>query len=81
MANTAKREGQRSRNTAMFDHEAQLQQALMLPAATAGKMASRASDESLKWVDWPEYLTMVSKLREECGGALQPPFAVLYCAS
>lgn len=40
--------------------------------ANAGKMASRASDESLKWVDWPAYLMMVSKLREECGGVQLP---------
>lgn len=33
-------------------------------------MAGRASDESLKWLDWPQYLAVVEQLRHECGGAL-----------
>ena len=51
--------------------------------ASAGKMASRASDESLKWVDWPAYLMMVFKLREECGGALPSIVMIFdtYCCS
>ena len=28
----------------------------------------RASDESLKWLDWPEYLHTVQELRKECAG-------------
>lgn len=34
----------------------------------AAKVAVRASDESLKWLDWPEYLATVQELRRECAG-------------
>ncbi len=28
----------------------------------------RCADESLKWLDWPEYLALVQELRKECAG-------------
>ena len=32
------------------------------------RVAVRTSDESLKWLDWPEYLQTVHELRRECAG-------------
>jgi len=32
------------------------------------KVASSASDESLKWLDWPQYQQLVQELRKECAG-------------
>ncbi len=32
------------------------------------RVAVRASDETLKWLDWPEYLRTVQELRKECAG-------------
>lgn len=39
------------------------------------------SDESLKWLDWPEYLNVVRELRRECAarapdGSTRPDAAV-----
>ena len=31
-------------------------------------MAVRASDEGMKWLEWPEYLNTVQELRLECAG-------------
>lgn len=36
-------------------------------AKREAKVAGRASDESLKWLDWPQYLAVVEQLRHECG--------------
>jgi hypothetical protein len=32
----------------------------------ARKVASRTSEESLKWLDWPQYLALVKELKREC---------------
>ena len=44
-------------------------------AKSAGKVASRAADESLKWLDWPDFLAVVQQLRKECAGG-GPPLPV-----
>jgi hypothetical protein len=55
--------------------------ALSSGARREGKTASRVSDESLKWLDWPEYLQVVRELRRECAaiapdGSIRPDAAV-----
>ena len=40
-------------------------------ARLASKVASRSSDESLKWLSWPDFLKVVQQLRCECAGAVQ----------
>ena len=32
------------------------------------RVAVRASDEGMKWLEWPEYLSTVQELRRECAG-------------
>ena len=32
------------------------------------RVAVRVSDESMKWLEWPEYLRTVQELRRECAG-------------
>ena len=39
-------------------------------ARVAGKVASRSSDETKKWLSWPDFLKVVQQLRCECAGAL-----------
>ena len=39
-------------------------------ARLAGKVASRSSDESKKWLSWPDFLKVVQQLRCECAGAI-----------
>ncbi|EIE19955.1 hypothetical protein COCSUDRAFT_19015 [Coccomyxa subellipsoidea C-169] len=34
----------------------------------AGKIAPRSADEKLKWLEWPEFVTVVQELRKECAG-------------
>ena len=38
-------------------------------ARLAGKVASRSSDETKKWLSWPDFLKVVQQLRCECAGA------------
>ncbi|KAL3135319.1 hypothetical protein ABBQ32_007514 [Trebouxia sp. C0010 RCD-2024] len=49
----------------------------------AARVAVRASDEGMKWLEWPEYLQTVQELRRECAGrndlgALRPRSAVAW---
>ena len=39
-------------------------------ARLAGKVASRSSDETKKWLSWPDFLKVVQQLRRECAGAV-----------
>jgi len=34
----------------------------------ASKVAPRKSDQTKKWLAWPEYLAMLPRLRHECAG-------------
>ncbi|BDA51332.1 hypothetical protein COCOBI_18-2090 [Coccomyxa sp. Obi] len=34
----------------------------------ATKIAPRSADEKLKWLEWPEFVTVVQELRKECAG-------------
>jgi hypothetical protein len=42
--------------------------ALINAANKSAKVAPRVADETLKWLDWPEYLKVVEELRKECAG-------------
>ena len=39
-------------------------------ARVASKVASRSSDETLKWLSWPDFLKVVQQLRLECAGTI-----------
>ncbi|WIA30518.1 hypothetical protein OEZ86_000602 [Tetradesmus obliquus] len=52
-------------------HDLEVVQELNAMQRTASKAAGRAArvaDDSKKWLEWPDYLKMVSALRAECAG-------------
>ena len=42
--------------------------ALISKASKSAKVAPRVAEESLKWLDWPEYLKLVGELEKEVAG-------------
>lgn len=40
--------------------------AMITATRKSSKVAARVSDETVKWLDWPEYLSIVQELKKEC---------------